>query len=148
MKTSLFLRLLSIILTATAVSAHAVNRNITIAAPVEVSAGGSVTVAISAGTDAGDGEEVGFFHAEYSTDGGKTWAPIVFARNSGSAVGKEIVFLAGAKGVKSLIRVRAAFRGGKAGDVDLLGKPIEWNGSWENWRAPCTKYAVIYVNGR
>jgi len=131
-----------------AVPAYAVDRTLLIGAPTEVAPGGTVTVSISASTDAGDGEEIGFLHAEYSIDGGKTWSPIIYAQNSGAAIGKQIVFVAGAKGVKSLIRARAAFRGGKAGDVDLRGNAIQWNGSWENWRAPCAKFAIIYVNGR
>jgi len=148
MKAIKTLCVLSFILALVTVPVHAANRVVAISAPAEVSPGGSVTVTINASTDAGDGEEVGFLHAEYSTDAGKTWSPIIYAQQSGAALGKQIVFLAGASGVKSLIRVRAAFRGGKAGDVDFKGNAIEWNGSWENWRAPCTKFAIIYVNGR
>lgn len=139
---------LAILLMVAAVPARAANRSIVISAPTEVAAGSSVSVSISASTDAGRGEEIGFLHADYSVDGGKTWTAIFYAQNAGPEVGREVVFQAGAKGVKSIIRVRAAFRGGKAGDVDVTGKAIEWNGSWEIWRAPCTKYAVIYVIGR
>ena len=131
-----------------AAPAYAVNRAIVISAPTEVAAGSSVTVSISASTDAGKGEEIGFLHADYSVDGGKTWTAIFYSQNAGPEVGREVTFQAGAKGVKSLIRARVAFRGGKDGDVDVTGKAIEWNGSWENWRAPCTKYAIIYVKDR
>ena len=117
--------LLPILLAVTAVSAPAASRNVAIDTPAEVSAGGTVTVSISARTDTGDGEEIGFLHAEYSTDAGKSWTPLVYAEKAGAATGKQIVFLAGAKGVKSLVRVRAAFRGGKAGDVDVTGKAID-----------------------
>ena len=140
--------LFPILLAVTAVSAPAASRKVTIDAPTEVWASSSVTVSISARTDTGGGEIIGFLHAEYSTDGGKTWTPSVYLEKVGTATTEQIVFFAGAKGVKSLVRVRVAFRGGKAGDVDVTGKAIEWNGSWENWRAPCTKYAVIYVMGR
>jgi hypothetical protein len=131
-----------------AIPAHAANRVLFISAPPEVAPGGTVTVSISASTDAGDGEEIGFLHAEYSIDAGKTWSPIIYAQKVGPMTDKQIVFVAGANGVKTLIRARAAFRGGKAGDVDRLGNAIDWNGSWENWRAPCTKFAIIYVTGR
>ena len=55
---------------------------------------------------------------------------------------------AGAKGVKSIVRARVAFRGGKAGDVDYKGGAIQWSESWEKWRTPPTRFAIIYVTGR
>lgn len=142
-----FLTLLSLTAVA-AIPTQAANRVLFISAPPEVEPGGTVTVSISATTDAGDGEEIGFLHAEYSIDAGKTWLPIVYAQKAGGVADKQIVFLAGANGVKTLIRARAAFRGGRAGDVDRLGNAIDWNGSWENWRAPCAKFAIIYVKDR
>lgn len=146
MKTkSFYFGLLSLLLAVVAVPARATIRSITITAPTEVAAGSNVSVVISAHTDGDLAEEIGFLHAEYSVDGGKTWVAIFYAQNAGSEANREVTFQASATGVKFLIRVRGAFRGGKAGDVDVTGQPIQWNESWEKWRAPCTKFAVIYV---
>ena len=89
-----------------------------------------------------------FIDAYRSTDDGKTWTKFCYEEQSGARFTREISFPVGAKGVRTLIRARAAFRGGKAGDVDRLGNAIDWNGSWENWRAPCAKFAIIYVKDR
>ena len=51
----------------------AVNRTISIESPAQATAGSTVSVAVHARTDARDGEQVGFLHAEYSIDEGKTW---------------------------------------------------------------------------
>ncbi len=42
-------------------------------------------------------------------------------------------------------RILVAFRGGKAGDVDFNGTPIQWDGSWGKWESPPTKIATIDV---
>lgn len=126
---------------------YAVNRAVSIAAPAEAPAGSTVAVTVSASTDAKDGEGIGFLHSEYSTDGGKTWTQMIYLMRSGTAESRPASFSVGTKGVKSIIRIRVAFRGGKAGDVDYMGNAIQWDGTWDNWRAPCAKYAVIYVNG-
>ncbi len=131
-----------------AIPAQAANRVLFISAPPEVAPGDTVSVSIIASTDTDDGEEIGFLHAEYSIDAGKTWLPIVYAQKAGTITEKQFVFVAVTNGVRTLIRARAAFRGGKAGDVDRLGNAIDWNGSWENWRAPCAKFAIIYVKDR
>ena len=131
-----------------AVPAYAVNRTVTITAPAEAPAGSTVAVTISASTDAKDGEQIGFLHSEYSTDGGKTWTQMIYLMQSGVAESRPASFAVGAPGEKSLIRVRVAFRGGKAGDVDYMGHAIQWADSWEKWRAPAAKFAVIYVIGR
>lgn len=134
-------------LTLLAVPAYAVNRAVTITAPAEAAAGSTVSVVVSASTNAADGEQIGFLHSEYSTDGGKTWTQMVYLMESGPSAAREASFPVGAKGDKCIIRARVAFRGGRAKDVDVTGKAVEWNGTWEKWRAPCTKYAVIYVTG-
>lgn len=146
MKT-LVARVFLLIVAVVAVPAHAVNRAVSITAPAEAPAGSTVAVTVSASTDAKDGEQIGFLHSEYSTDGGKTWTQMIYLMKPGTADSRPASFTVGAAGEKSLIRVRVAFRGGKAGDVDLKGNAIQWDGTWDNWRAPCTKYAVIYVNG-
>ncbi|MBX3736368.1 MAG: hypothetical protein KF715_06765 [Candidatus Didemnitutus sp.] len=123
-----------------------VERSIHIDAPSEVAAGSVVSVAVSANTGE-NGERIGFFHADYSVDGGKTWTKFCYAEDSGQKLSREMQFAVGARGTKAIIRVRAAFRGGRDGDVDLAGKPIEWGQSWERWLSPPAKYAIIYVRG-
>lgn len=147
MKNSSF-RILLFLLTVIALPAHAANRVLDIIAPAEVTPGSQVSVTILASTDAGGGEQVGFVHADYSNDDGKTWTKFCYAEQSGAEFSRQISFPAGAKGVKCIIRARVAFRGGKAGDVDFKGGAIQWGDTWEKWRTPPTRFAIIYVNGR
>lgn len=142
------LRILLILLTVIVLPAHAANRALNIVAPAEAAPGSQVTVTILASTDAAGGEEIGFVHADYSNDDGKTWTQFCYAEKSGAEFSRQVSFPAGAKGVKSIVRVRAAFRGGKAGDVDFKGGAIQWGDTWEKWRTPPTKFAIIYVTGR
>lgn len=116
-----------------------------IAAPAEAAAGSNVTITVIASTDAADGEQIGFLHADYSTDEGKTWTQFCYAEKSGAELSRSVSFSVGAKGVKTLIRARVAFRGGKAGDVDFKGNAIQWSDTWEKWRTPPTRFAIIYV---
>ena len=129
----------------TAVSSFATDRMISISAPAEVRAGAAVHVSIMALTDANDGEQIGFLHAEYSLDGGKTWIAICFEEKAGLQLERGADFQAGAAGSKVLVRARVAFRGGKAGDVTYKGTPIAWDDSWANYRAPSGKFMIIYV---
>ncbi len=89
-------------------------------------------------------ERIGFLHADYSIDEGKTWNPACYAVNSGPDLSRQVSFAINAKGGKAIIRVRVAFRGGAAGDVDCKGGAIKWDDSWQKWRSPTTKYAIIY----
>lgn len=130
-----------------AVPAFAVNRTITITAPSTVKPGASVHVDITVATDATDAEQIGFFHAEYSSDNGATWSSR-YAEALGRKATRAIDFPAGVGGSKALIRVRIAFRGGKAGDVDFTGAPIDWAGSWGKWQTPPAKTATIEVGTR
>ena len=139
----LFLPLLALL----AVPAFALERVLTIAAPAAVAAGTDVHVEITASTAARDGEQIGFFQAEYSVDGGKTWVP-VYAENLGKSATRPVNFRAGAEGTPALVRVRVAFRGGKAGDVDFAGKPIAWGGTWGTWESPPARQASIPVTPR
>jgi len=123
----------------------AVNRAISIEAPAAAAAGSTVSVTIQAGTDANDGEQIGFVHAEYSIDDGMTWTQFCYAEKSGTKLSRQAIFAVNAKGGKAIIRVRVAFRGGAAGDVDYQGGAIQWSDSWSKWRSPPTKYAIIYV---
>jgi hypothetical protein len=142
------LRILLFLLTVVVLPAQAASRVLDIIAPTEVTPGSQVSVTIVASKDAGDGEQVGFVHADYSNDDGKTWTKFCYAEKSGAEFSRQISFPAGAKGVKSIVRARVAFRGGKAGDVDFKGGAIQWGDTWEKWRTPPTKFAIIYVTGR
>ena len=122
----------------------AVNRTISIQAPSEAAAGSVVSVVFHASTDTNDGEQIGFLHADYSIDEGKTWTPFCYVVGSGAELSRKGSFAVNAKGGKAIIRVRVAFRGGVAGDVDYKGGAIQWNDSWAKWRSPTTKYAIIY----
>jgi|GEM_PF-754709 len=124
----------------------AVNRAISIQAPAEAAAGSTVSVTVNASTEASDGEQIGFLHAEYSIDEGKTWTQLCYAEKSGAELSRQAIFAVNAKGGKAIVRVRGAFRGGVAGDVDYKGGAIQWSDSWQNWRSPAAKYAIIYVS--
>ena len=127
------------------VPAFATDRLVSISAPVEARPGSPVHVSVMAETDATDGEQIGFLHSEYSLDGGKTWVAICFEEKAGAQLERGADFQVGASGSKVLVRVRVAFRGGKAGDVTYKGTPIAWDESWANYRAPAGKFVVIYV---
>jgi hypothetical protein len=111
------------------------NRTVEINTPATAVAGSGFAVVITASTTADDGEQVGFLQAEYSADGGKTWTGMCYDTAAGSSATRTNQVQAGAAGTNVQIRVRVAFRGPK-GDVDLKGKPIDWNGSWEKWQSP------------
>jgi hypothetical protein len=128
----------------TAIPAFAVSRSVTITAPAVAKPGSSVHVTVAAATDATDAEQIGFLQAEFSTDSGKTWQP-VYAEKLGRSATRAIDFVAGAEGSQALLRVRVAFRGGKAGDVDFAGQPIAWGGSWGTWATPPAKSAKINI---
>jgi hypothetical protein len=138
------LRLL-LLLVLTAVPSFATDRLVSISAPSETRPGSPVHVSVMAETDATDGEQIGFMHAQYSVDGGKSWTAICFEEKVGAQLERGADFQAGAAGTKILVRVRVAFRGGKAGDVTYKGTPIAWDESWGNYRAPAGKFVVIYV---
>jgi len=141
------LRALPLLLALLAVPAFATNRILTIDAPATVRAGSDVHVTIMASTDATDGEQIWFFHPEYSIDGGKTWVP-VYAEKVGRSATRTVDFVAGAAGSTALVRARMAFRGGKAGDVDVTGAPIAWGGAWGKWEAPTAKQVTVKILSR
>lgn len=131
-----------------AVSVRAVERTLLLDAPPVVKAGSDVTVAISASTDAGQGERIGFFHVESSRDDGQTWTALCFLENIGASKTQTITLPSGKP--RSIIRVRArvAFRDGLAGDVDYTGAAIRWTETWEMWREPPAKSVTITVAER
>lgn len=126
--------------------AGAVERTLTIEAPATIVEGEPLFVAITASTDAGKGEQVGFLQAEVSQDGGKTWQPVCYLEASGPKVTQPARFRPFGKTV--LLRARAAFRDGPAGDVDFAGKPIQWDATWKDWKSPPAKYANVAVIAR
>ena len=129
----------------TAAQAHSANRVIKISAPASALPGTDISVPVAVSTDAGGGEQIGFIHADFSTDGGKTWTGFCYAQNVGPSSKQFANFKTGAAGSKSIVRVRVAFRGGKAGDVDFNGKTLDWSGTWEQWKGPPAKYIIIPV---
>ena len=142
------LRALFFCLTVAAVPAiAAVNRTVTITTPASAKAAGPLQFTVTAATEAGDAEQIAFFHAECSNDNGATWQTR-YAENVGRKVTRQIDFQAGPAGSKALVRVRVAFRGGKAGDVDYTGAKIDWNGSWTKWETPPAKHASVTVSAR
>lgn len=131
-------------LLATGVTAHAVERSLTISAPTSVQADQLAAVTIEASTDA-LGEQVGFLHVEFSTDEGRTWKAVCYLQNSGQRVVQPAQLKPGPAGSVIELRARAAFRDGLAGDVDYRGAAILWQGNWKVWGNPPAKHVVIKV---
>lgn len=142
-----FCRSLLLLMTVTAVPAFAVVRTVTITSPTASKAGEPLQFTVTASTVTVDAEQIAFFHAEYSNDNGATWHTR-YAENVGREVTRQINFPAGPAGSKAMVRVRIAFRGGKAGDVDYTGAKIYWNGSWSKWETPPAKHASITISTR
>jgi hypothetical protein len=142
---TVFPRLLASVFLLTAVTAFAAKRTVTINAPTQVATGTKQLVTVIASTDAADGEKIGFFHAEFSIDGGKTWTGFTFDQKLGVSATRSVTIPVGATGTQTKVRVLIAFRGGKAGDVDFTGAPIQWDGSWAKWQSPPAKIATIEV---
>lgn len=141
----LFTRLLAVLLMFSAVPAFAAKRTVVFDAPPRAAAGTKVVVTITANTDAADGEQIGFFHAQYSVDGGQKWIGFCFDEKLGPQAVRSVTIPVGAKGTQAKVRVLVAFRGGKSGDVDLNGAPIKWDGSWKKWESPPARVATIDV---
>ncbi len=132
-------------LTVLAVPARSADRTAAIVVPNEVMPGSTLRIVLLASTDRLDGEKIGFLHADYSVDGGKKWTSLCYLEKGGADVDQAFDLTAGPLGSKIIVRLRAAFRGGRAGDVDYLGRPIDWEGTWAGWRAPPARFAIIYV---
>lgn len=148
MRTAFLARLLGLPLLILAVPALAATRTLTLAAPATAKPGAALRVSIAAATDQADAEHVGFLHAETSADGGKSWQPVFYGEKLGRAVKQAVELKAGAAGTRLLVRARAAFRGGKAGDVDFAGQPVDWDGSWGKWQSPPARLVTIAVTPR
>jgi hypothetical protein len=123
----------------------AINRVFVLAVPATVPAGGRVEVAVRMATDAGEGESIAFFQAEYSLDGGRTWTGAWAEQDLGTAADRGFSFAAGGAGTECRVRARVAYRGGVAGAVDCEGAAIRWFDTWKNWHEPPAKSASVTV---
>lgn len=137
-----------LVLAALAVPVVAAERELTISAPATAAAGSEVSVSVEAATHLGGGEQIGFFHGEYSTDDGKTWSGFCYEQNKGSAMTRVVGIRAGAPGSRIVVRVRIAFRDGAAGDVDFTGAAIRWTETWNQWLEPPARSAIVSVVAR
>jgi hypothetical protein len=123
-----------------------VERTLIIDAPDSVSASEEIRAIISASTDAGVGEQVGFLQVEVSNDNGTTWEAICYLQNSGPEIRQAVTLKPRHIGTVTILRARAAFRDGLAGDVDYRGAAIMWERNWKSWDTPPAKTATIAVN--
>lgn len=128
-----------------ALPAAAVNRVFDLKVPAVVPAAAKVEVQVRISTDAGEGETIAFFQAEYSTDGGRTWTSSWAEQDLGTTSDRGFSFTAGAAGTECRVRARVAYRGGVAGAVDCQGAAIRWYDTWKNWHEPPAKSATINV---
>ncbi|MBL9217164.1 MAG: hypothetical protein JNG82_01645 [Opitutaceae bacterium] len=126
-------------------SACATTRILEVSAPGSVTAGQSFTVSTWASTDAGDGEQIGFYHGQYSTDGGATWAWFTADVNLGTSAARNAYITAGGAGSTIIVWAKIAFRDGGSGDVAYDGSAIDWGGSWDANLSPPAKFAYISV---
>lgn len=124
---------------------QAVERTLQIETPPAVAAGSEFAIVISATTDAGAGERVGFLQVDASVDDGHTWAPQCYLDNQGASVRREFRLTAGNAGTVIRVRARVAFRDGLAGDVDYTGAAIRWHDNWAAWDEPPARKRVVRV---
>jgi hypothetical protein len=129
-----------------AAPAGAVERVLELVAPATAKPLTRIEVSVRASTDAGAKEQIGFLHVEYSIDGGKTWRGLCYEQSQGTKAVRPLGVVTGAAGTKVLVRARAAYRGGAAGDVDFSGAAIKWQGSWDKWSEPPARLATVEVN--
>lgn len=123
---------------------QAVERSILIEAPQNVLMGQPLRVVVSASTNAGNGERIGFFQVEYSRETDSEWVPLAYLDNIGETHHQEFILPSDVQG-KLSVRARVAFRDGLAGDVDRAGAAIRWRNAWAEWREPTACLAVIDV---
>lgn len=136
---------LTVLLLGSFATGAAVERVVAIEAPARVAPGAPCVIVLVASTDAGAGERVGLFQADYSLDGGQTWTGLCYLDNVGPATRQERTLTAGAAGSTLRVRLRVAFRDGLAGDVDYRGAAIRWNAGWANWAEPPATSATVTV---
>jgi hypothetical protein len=144
MKLLRFVLLLGALLSLTQV-VSAANRTLRLIIPPKAIAGTNVELRVKVSTDAGAGEQIGFLHIEVSKDGGQNWTPVIYEQNLGERFESNWQVETGSKGTWTLLRVRAAFRGGVAGDVDYKGAAIKWHDTWAGWQEPPSVHGRIEV---
>ncbi|MCF7687556.1 MAG: hypothetical protein K9M98_03800 [Cephaloticoccus sp.] len=135
----------SVLLGLGALPSLAVDRVVSSDLPAETQPDSPLRVTVQASSNVAGGEYVGFFHAEYSIDGGQNWTGICYEAKSGTKVERGVTITTGKVGTKVVVRARTAFRGGMAGDVDYDGGAINWDDTWSMWRTPPTRYWIAYV---
>lgn len=141
-------RLRAVLVLALAVAAASsvmAERLVRISAPDTVAAGSPLGISVTASTDTGQGEKIGFFHGQYSIDGGVTWTDFCADVDAGASAIRRASIPTNADIENVMIRVRVAFRGGVAGDVDYRGAAIRWDDTWGEWKTPPTQTAVVKV---
>ncbi|HVU16311.1 MAG TPA: hypothetical protein VHD32_05280 [Candidatus Didemnitutus sp.] len=121
-------------------------RELQISAPSHVRAGAQFEISVHVATRVGGGEQIGFFHGEFSADGGKNWTGFSYDQGLGPETTRHATLTAGPAASRVLIRVRIAFRDGAAGDVDYSGAAIRWSATWEHWDEPPARSAVVLVD--
>lgn len=126
----------------------AAERVLDVSAPASASPSSPIEVVVRASTDAGAGEQIGFLHVEYSDDDGATWTGLSYEQEAGVATARHFKITTGEAGSKTLVRAKAAFRGGVAGDVDYRGAAIQWKSTWGEWREPPARWAETTVTDR
>lgn len=136
---------LAISLLLTALPLRAVERYLRIEAVPTAKPGQNFRATVLAGTDAGGGEQVGMFQVDISLDDGKTWTGARYLDGLGAKTTQGIDIPIGPTTSPVRLRVRVAFRGGKAGDVDFRGAAIRWQESWAKWEEPPAQSVVIKV---
>lgn len=136
---------LFLVLALFALPGFSADRQLTVTVPTKASPGSKISAIVAASTDGADGEVVWFFHAEYSVDRGKTWVGISYDQDLGATVSRTVQIDVSPNSSMILVRARACFRGGAAGDVDFNGKPIKWEESWAKWLSPPAKIAKVFV---
>lgn len=131
-----------------ALTGRAVERTVAIEAPAKAVPGAPVAVMLIASTDAGQGERIGLFQADFSVDDGRTWQGLCYLDNIGPDTRQERTITAGPAGSEVKVRLRVAFRDGLAGDVDYRGAAIRWHAEWARWQDPPAKTVAIPVAAR
>lgn len=137
--------LLVVSLLLTTLPLRAVERYLRIEAVPTANPGQNYRATILAGTDAGGGEQVGMFQVDISLDDGRTWTGARYLDGLGASTTQGIDIPIGPTTSPVRMRVRVAFRGGAAGDVDYRGAAIRWKESWEKWEEPPAKSLVVKV---
>lgn len=122
----------------------AVERSLVIEAPRQVAVGAPLQIVISASTNAGSGERIGFFHVEFSREPDGEWVPLAYMDNIGETQRQEFTLPSDKRG-EVRVRARVAFRDGLAGDVDRSGAAMRWHSAWAKWQEPTACYAIILV---